>query len=164
MEEELERALSDAGVSRAQLGTDGVSYSVEGEEITLYLGDAEEVVCETVEDAIERIQAHAEETEADPEIRGAIAELASWLGELVRDEDDTHAAATGLIHGLLEEAARLELIHHEKLSYTGPSGQDVVFTPEGNELAFFEDANGLYWTILVTDTGAISYREIELEG
>ncbi len=163
MEEELEQALRDAGVSRAQIGGDGVSFVVDDDQITLYLGDAEEVVCESVEDARERIQAHAEETEADPEVQGAIAELADWLGALVRDESDTQTAARALTDKLLEEAERLELIHHEKLSYVGPVGQDVVFTPEGSELAFFEDDNGLYWTILVTDGDTITYREITLE-
>jgi hypothetical protein len=161
MEEELERVCRETGVSRAQLGTDGVSFTVDDDEITLYLGDAEEVVCDSVEDAMLRIKTHAEETEADPEESGAIVELAAWLRELVGGERDIMSTAKGLSDQLVAEGTRLGLTHRDRLSYVGPARHEVVIKPIGTEIAFFEDNNGLYWSVYVSgDT--IAYRELSL--
>ncbi|RLB45101.1 MAG: hypothetical protein DRJ42_30690 [Deltaproteobacteria bacterium] len=163
MEEELEAAVRDAGVSRAQLGTDGVSFSVDDEEITLLLGDAEEHVSSSVEDAVVRIQAHAEESEADPTVTGAITDLADWLRDLVEDEEDVAVAARDLGREIEGEAKRLGLIAHDKLHYQGPAGHAVEVGPEGDELAFFEDPNGLFWALYARRGGRVAYRELSVD-
>lgn len=162
-EEELEAAVRGAGVSRAQIGSDGVSFSVDDEEITLYLGDAEEHVSESVEDAVERIEAHAEESEADPSTTGAITELADWLQEMVADEANIEGAARDLAQEIAQEAQHLRLIAHDKLHYRGPSGNSVEVTPEGDELAFFEDTNGLFWALYARQDGGVAYRELTVD-
>ena len=162
MKEELERALREAGVSRAQLGGDGVAFTIEDDEITLYLGDADEAVCSSVEKAVEHIQAHAEDAGADPDVTGAIVELAEWLQALVADEGSVYDAATALMDQIVTEAEHLELIHHRKLTVLAAAGHDMIIEPVGTEVAFFEDGNGLFWSLYVSEGDTIAHRELSL--
>lgn len=137
---------------------------MEDDVITLLLGDAEEFVCESVEEAVERVMAHAAETDADPDVRGAIHELAVWLQGMLTEESDLLAVARGMDDEIDGEARHLGLVPRDTAAYETASGRSVDLSPLGTELGFFEDDNGLLWALYVADGATVAYREVILEG